>query len=406
MKDNNVMEIELGQIMPNPNQPRKTFDEAELNNLRQTIEHGGQIEPLWVVPITAPDVPNNIRPTNGHRYLLIDGERRLRAMEALGRNTVKVQEVDTSYTGAYHKGIIKHKTTARHDDVEKARGIVEDLNNHLSQIEGFEKLANGAVTLINYLDSKKRGKAWDLGIPHQLVREMEKTAERVCDSAGYTVNTLRTQQLPLLGLKPDLLEEVGKIVEGTSTGKKKGKKRGWRIPASTLSKLNSITDNGLRAGALAYVKRHKLTRDRAQTLAGTVNTAEPDVTDDLLNDKISLEEAKRSVERSATGEEMDEVAREIDILEDEVAWLDGEFRELEPVPELEEQVGSEPQKLPVETMNEPEPVRCDRIRDDLRTFNPYSMKNMPKEVIDRTVTSLREIQVMVSALLEQLEPVQ
>ena len=62
-------------IRPNPNQPRKQFDEAALGELAASIEASGLIQPLIV------------RPAAGG-YELIAGERRLRACRSLGMREV------------------------------------------------------------------------------------------------------------------------------------------------------------------------------------------------------------------------------------------------------------------------------------------------------------------------------
>jgi len=410
MTQDKVEEMNVSKIMANPNQPRRIFDEDGLEGLKETISANGQMEPLWVIDIRAPEIPDNVQPSNGEKYLLIDGERRLRALNSLGMDTAKVVVLDGSYIDAFHKGIVKQATTAEHTDVEKARGIVADLDNHLSKIDGFETFPNGSVTFLNLLHNERNKKAWDTGLTDDILDRMKAVAENVCASAGYTTSYVRTHKLPLLKLKEDLEAEVGKVVR--PKGKKGGKKK-WTVPASTISRLNSIEDEELRQCAVAYVKRHQLTRDRAQKLAKVVNTGDGDVLDSLFGDRISLDAADLLVSglpaeavempEVTTEEEIEEVNQKIDLLEEddtEVAWGDPQTpEEMTPLPEVEEEIILKPQP---ESASDPEPVRCDRIRDDLKTFNPYAIRKMPKEEVERTVSSLREIQTMVNALLEQL----
>ncbi len=64
------MKIRVDQILPNPEQPRTIFDEYELHSLAQSIKETGLIQPI-------------IMEAEGDQYILIDGERRLRAAKIL-----------------------------------------------------------------------------------------------------------------------------------------------------------------------------------------------------------------------------------------------------------------------------------------------------------------------------------
>lgn len=71
-----VVELDLARVKRNPDQPRRSFDEAELRGLAASIERHGLQNPVLVRPLPQGD------------YLLIGGERRVRAHEMLGRTTV------------------------------------------------------------------------------------------------------------------------------------------------------------------------------------------------------------------------------------------------------------------------------------------------------------------------------
>lgn len=63
--------IPIDRIHPNPDQPRRTFDEAELNDLAQSIRERGVIQPLLVRP----------HPGQPGAYQIVAGERRWRAAQ-------------------------------------------------------------------------------------------------------------------------------------------------------------------------------------------------------------------------------------------------------------------------------------------------------------------------------------
>ena len=72
----NTVQLALTEIHPRPNQPRKHFDPEQLEALAHSIREIGVIQPLLVH-----------RQPDG-RYILIAGERRLRAAEMAGLESV------------------------------------------------------------------------------------------------------------------------------------------------------------------------------------------------------------------------------------------------------------------------------------------------------------------------------
>lgn len=73
-----VNQIAIQLIDPNPFQPRQEFDEEAIDELKQSIQIHGLLQPVVVRP-------------NGERYELILGERRLRACRAAGLEFIPAQ---------------------------------------------------------------------------------------------------------------------------------------------------------------------------------------------------------------------------------------------------------------------------------------------------------------------------
>jgi ParB family chromosome partitioning protein len=78
-----VFHIEVEKIAPNPDQPRKMFDEAALRDLAHSIREFGFLQPLVVTKFEK-ETPNGI----DVEYQLIAGERRLLAAKMLGLQSV------------------------------------------------------------------------------------------------------------------------------------------------------------------------------------------------------------------------------------------------------------------------------------------------------------------------------
>ncbi|ADR37769.1 parB-like partition protein (plasmid) [Oceanithermus profundus DSM 14977] len=70
--------IPVAAIEPNPEQPRVEFDEKELEQLATSIREHGLLQPISVIELEP-----------GQRYQLIAGERRLRAVQRLGEETIE-----------------------------------------------------------------------------------------------------------------------------------------------------------------------------------------------------------------------------------------------------------------------------------------------------------------------------
>lgn len=75
-------QVEVDSISANPAQPRKDFDAAEAKALQDSIARYGLLEPVGVQPL-----PNGL-------YRLAYGERRLRAVRALGQPTITAVVLD------------------------------------------------------------------------------------------------------------------------------------------------------------------------------------------------------------------------------------------------------------------------------------------------------------------------
>lgn len=78
------MKIPVEWIQPNPEQPRKEFSQVELVSLADSIAEHGLIVPIIVTEDKTTD----------RCYFLVDGERRLRAHQLLGRDEIEATVID------------------------------------------------------------------------------------------------------------------------------------------------------------------------------------------------------------------------------------------------------------------------------------------------------------------------
>ena len=109
--DVQVLYVPLSKIVPNPYQPRKEFESEALSELADSIR-----QPLLVAP--GPD--NN--------YILIAGERRLRASTMAGMGSVPV--------------IVSEYTTQQIAEIALIENLQRKDLHYLEEAEGYEKLVN------------------------------------------------------------------------------------------------------------------------------------------------------------------------------------------------------------------------------------------------------------------------
>ena len=103
--------LPINDIIPNKEQPRKTFDEAALGELADSIAQHGVLQPLLVRPL----------PTGG--YQLVAGERRWRASRIAGLKEVPVIVKELTDTEAMQLAIIENLQREDLNPIEEAEGL-------------------------------------------------------------------------------------------------------------------------------------------------------------------------------------------------------------------------------------------------------------------------------------------
>ena len=109
-----VEKIAIEKIVPNPYQPRKTFDDEGLADLSASIAQYGVLQPLLVAPAENGD------------YMLIAGERRLRASKMAELKEVPV--------------IISQYTSQQIAEIALIENLQREDLHYLEEAEGYEQL--------------------------------------------------------------------------------------------------------------------------------------------------------------------------------------------------------------------------------------------------------------------------
>ena len=132
--------LPLREIEPDPEQPRKTFDEETLGELAASIAEHGLLQPIAVRP----------RPRGG--YSIVAGERRWRACRMAGLNDVPVVIKEVSDEQAMELALVENLQREDLDPVEEAAGIRELMTRcGLTQEQAAQKLGKSRSALANSL---------------------------------------------------------------------------------------------------------------------------------------------------------------------------------------------------------------------------------------------------------------
>lgn len=135
-----LKEVPLDAIVPNPRQPRRSFEDDAEEELASSIRELGVLQPLLV------------RETGDATYELIAGERRLRAARRAGRATVPVLVLETDERGSLERALVENVHRQDLNPIEEAAAYRELMDEGgLTQEALGRRLAKNRVTIANSL---------------------------------------------------------------------------------------------------------------------------------------------------------------------------------------------------------------------------------------------------------------
>lgn len=110
--DSPLKDIQVARIRPNPFQPRKNFNSAELKELQESLKASGLLQPITVRP----------KPGVSEEYELIAGERRFRAASELGWKTISAIVRELTDRELLGLALIENLQRADLNPIEEAEG--------------------------------------------------------------------------------------------------------------------------------------------------------------------------------------------------------------------------------------------------------------------------------------------
>jgi ParB family chromosome partitioning protein len=135
-----VIEIEIGKVFPNENQPRKVFKDATLKELAVSIKEKGVLQPVIVSRV------------GDGTFRLIAGERRWRASSLAGLKKIPALVKDVSSQDAIEIALIENIQREELNPIETAnafQSLMKDFK--LTQEALSDRVGKDRATVANYL---------------------------------------------------------------------------------------------------------------------------------------------------------------------------------------------------------------------------------------------------------------
>ncbi len=183
-----IVQVAVTSIKPNPHQPRSIFNPDELEDLVSSIREHGIIQPLIVVK-------------DGSGYQLIAGERRLRASQEIGLDTVPVIVREFAEQEKLEVALIENVQRSNLNPVEEAvayQRLIDEFN--LTQEQVAQKVGKSRAAVANTIRI--------LALPTEI--------QKALINKQITFSTARV----IAGLPPE--ERIGffkKVLEGDLTAR-------------------------------------------------------------------------------------------------------------------------------------------------------------------------------------------
>ena len=136
---NQIQEIRINDIDPNPYQPRKQFNEEGIRELAESIRSHGVVQPIIVKK-------------SGFRYQIIAGERRWRAAREAELMTIPAMVMDLTEEEIIEIGLIENLQREDLNPIEEAQGIQQLMDRmNLTQEEAAKRLGRSRPAVANAL---------------------------------------------------------------------------------------------------------------------------------------------------------------------------------------------------------------------------------------------------------------
>ena len=233
--DSQILLVPQGDILPNPNQPRKRFDYDELEGLAQSIRANGILQPLIV------------RELENGKYELVAGERRLRAARLTGLTKVPCIVSEISETDSAIFAVLENLQRQDLDYFEEAEALATLVSDyHMGQDELCKKLGKAQSTISNKLRLLKLSDEMRYQISRAGLSERHARA-----LLSLTDEVQRARALSIIIDRHLTVSESEQLIDQMirkNEAPKKQMLRGFKDIRIFINTLNNAVDNIRRAG--------------------------------------------------------------------------------------------------------------------------------------------------------------
>lgn len=153
-----ISEVELDKIVPNPDQPRRVFDEEALGELSASIKSIGVIQPV------------TLRKLDDNTYQIIAGERRYRASQMAGLSAIPAYIKTADNDEMMEMALIENIQREDLNSIEIAltyQNLIDALS--LTQEQLSERVGKKRATVTNYLRLLKLPAEVQMGVKNKKI---------------------------------------------------------------------------------------------------------------------------------------------------------------------------------------------------------------------------------------------
>ncbi|EDM24428.1 ParB/RepB/Spo0J family partition protein [Caminibacter mediatlanticus] len=199
-----VSEIDVLKIKSNPFQPRREFNEESINELAESIKKHGLIQPIIVIKDKKDD-----------NYILVAGERRLKATKKLGKDKIKAIIVDYTVDDLREYALIENIQREDLSPIEIALSLYELIKKHgYTHDELAKNLGKSRAYITNMLRI--------LNLPEEVIEKIRKKELSLGHAKVLvSLSNEKTKEIAEKILKENLsVRETEKLVKKIKENKK------------------------------------------------------------------------------------------------------------------------------------------------------------------------------------------